>query len=484
MTSADKGVADRLAADDWHVPHTWVRGPLDNDELWEAVYTLTGRKFVRKATCADHVAPFDAFADVYFGREQVSVIHGSRGFAGKSVWLGTLALCQAVFMGADIVILGGSAAQSLRVRETIDEAIYHPRFPRSLIERDPTRFDIFFNNGGHIRALMASQRSVRGPHPQILLLDEVDEMDLEIFEASLGQPMSKNGIPALTVVSSTWQYPDATFAEVMKRAEDNGWPINQWCYKESASSPDGWLPQQDIEIRRSQVTSATWNMEFDLQEPSFEGRAIDLEAVEVMWDKSLGEFDGAPMEYIEIEGKQEKARYAHGADWAKEKDWTVVETWRVDTWPWRLVAFQRLGRLPWPQMIQMLDDRIDQYGGVAAHDATGIGNVVHDLLDHDAHGVVMAGRRRDALLSEYIAAIEDGALLAPRIEWAYREHRYARLEDVYGTGHTPDSVVAGAMAWSVREEAMRGALPPIINITREGSPWTIEQQPEGSGWRQ
>lgn len=133
-------------------------------------------------------------------------------------------------------------------------------------------------------------------------------------------------------------------------------------------------------------------------------------------------------------------------------------------------------------MIQKLDDRIEHYGGVAAHDATGIGNVVHDLLDNDAHGVVMAGRRRDALLSEYVAAIEDRALLAPRIEWAYREHRYARLEDVYGTGHTPDSVVAGAMAWSVRQEAMRGALPPIINITRSGSPWSIEQ-PVESGWR-
>ena len=37
--------------------------------------------------------------------------------------------------------------------------------------------------------LTASQKSVRGPHPPSLLLDEIDEMDLEIFDAALGQPM-------------------------------------------------------------------------------------------------------------------------------------------------------------------------------------------------------------------------------------------------------------------------------------------------------
>lgn len=466
----------------WHIPHSWGRGPMDDDELWEAVYTLTGRKFVRAKVCSHHVAPFDVFADAYFGRSPMAVVHGSRGFAGKSVWLGTLALSFAVFMGADVVILGGSAAQSLRVRETIDEAIYHPRFPKSLIAKDPTRFDIFFSNGGHIRALMASQRSVRGPHPQILLLDEVDEMDLDIFEASLGQPMSKDGIPATTIMSSTWQYPDATFAKVMQRAEQNGWPINQWCYKESASEPDGWLPQSDIDMRRSQVTDATWKMEFDLQEPSFEGRAIDLQAVEDMFDESLGVFEGNDREYIEIEAPDPQGKYAHGTDWAKEKDWTVITTMRVDTWPWKVVAFERMGRLPWPQMIGKLDDRIARFGGVAAHDATGIGNVVHDLLDHDAFGIVMSGRRRDALLSEYIAAIEDRAIVSPKIEWFYKEHKYARLEDVYGSGHTPDSLVSGAMAWSMREQAMKGPLPPVINITRSGSPWAMETSAE-SGWR-
>ena len=469
----------------WHIPHVWERGPVNDDELWEAIYTLTGRRFVRSKVCENHKAPFDVFADCYFGRTPINVIHGSRGFAGKSVWLGTLALAYAAFMGADVVILGGSAAQSLRVRETIDEAMYHPRFPKNLISGDPTRFDIYFTNGGHIRALMASQRSVRGPHPQVLLLDEVDEMDLDIFESSLGQPMSKNGIPALTVMSSTWQYPDATFAEVMRRAEENAWPVSQWCYKESSSRPDGWLPQSDIDVRKSQVTSTTWKMEFDLQEPSFEGRAIDLAAVETMFDERLGIFEGNDREYIEIEGPVPGGKYSHGADWAKEKDWTIIQTYRVDEWPWKLVAFERVGRLPWPQMVGRLDKRIQRYGGVAAHDATGIGNVVKDMLDETAIGIVMSGRRKDSLISEYIGAIEEGALIAPRIDWAYKEHKYARIEDVYtgGRGHTPDSIVAGAMAWAMRDVAMRGPLPPVISLAGERSYWYGTEPVATGGWQ-
>lgn len=451
------------------VPHQWARGPLDDEELFEAVLTLTGRKIPRTKVCDQHVAPFKVFSDIYFGRTPLHVIHGSRGFGGKTVVLGTLAVAMATWMGASVVVLGGSAAQSLRVRETIDEVLEYERYPKDLIKHR-TRYDVFLNNGGHIRALMASQRSVRGPHPQVLLLDEIDEMDLDILESSLGQPMSAKGIPATIVMASTWQYPDATFAEVMKRAKQNHWPVAQWCFRESSAPPDGWLTKSDIELRKAQVSKATWLMEYELQEPVFEGRAIDTEAVDACFDESLGTYAGDPGELLIFEEPKEGARYVTGVDWAKEKDWTVIRTFRTDVWPWREVAFERIARVPWPQMVARLDRRIDTYRGIAAHDATGIGNVVSDLLKHDVRGVVMQGRRRDAMLSEYVAAIEDRAMLSPRITWAHAEHRYCRLDDLYGSGHPPDSLVSGAMAWSLRHES-RGPLPPALSITREVSPW-------------
>jgi hypothetical protein len=98
----------------------------------------------------------------------------------------------------------------------------------------------------------------------------------------------------------------------------------------------------------------------------------------------------------------------------------------------------------------------------------------------------MSGRRKDSLISEYIAAIEDGAFVVPKIDFMYKEHKYARIEDVYsgGRGHTPDSIVAGAMAWSMREQAMRGPLPAIISMGGQQSYWSgTDAQPVESGWR-
>ena len=54
-----------------------------------------------------------------------------------------------------------------------------------------------------------------------------------------------------------------------------------------------------------------------------------------------------------------------------------------------------------------------RYGAVAAHDGTGIGNVVNDLIDERPHKLLMVGRTRTELLVEYITAAERGAP-APR----------------------------------------------------------------------
>ena len=77
------------------------------------------------------------------------------------------------------------------------------------------------------------------------------------------------------------------------------------------------------------------------------------EAVEAMFHADLGVFRGGPGEYIEIEEPTEGARYSTGADWAKEQDWTVIVTIRTDGAPARVVAYERIARLPWPTMVEL-----------------------------------------------------------------------------------------------------------------------------------
>lgn len=418
----------------------------------------TLREFVRLAwgvsipnvqVCPNHSTPWRAFCDAYFARSPVTVWHGSRGFAGKSFLLATLGVTEASTLGADVNVLGGSGEQSRRVLDHMQNRWAHDGSPSYLLAGE-ARTETRLNNGATIEALMASQASVRGPHPQRLRLDEIDEMDITILDAAMGQPMESKerpGVKAQTVMSSTRQYADGTMAKILQRAAEKGWPVHEWCWRESLE-PHGWLTQEQVDQKRNEITAAMWETEYDLQEPSPESRAIQPAAVEDLFDKSLGIFEGAPHEYIETESPQAGISYATGADWARSKDWTIITTIRADIRPFCVMAWERTGRLDWPVMITRYTDRRKRYPGTGLHDGTGLGDVVTSYAGEP--GFIMSGQARADLLSEYIAAIERREIKYPFIRWCYNEHKYASREDVYAGGsvhHLPDSISAGALAW-------------------------------------
>ena len=396
--------------------------------------------------CPNHSTPWRAFREAYFATAPVSVWKASRGLGGKSFTLSLLGMVEATTLHADVNVLGGSGEQSQRVLEAMDKLWQYPNAPRELLASDPAKRETSLRTGNKLRALMASTRSVRGPHPQRLRMDEVDEMALKIVDAALGQTMSLMGVQAQTVLSSTHHYPDGTMTTMLQRAKERGWPVHEWCWRETVE-PHGWLPVAEVERKRHEVTAQMWNAEYDLQEPTAEGRAIVTEKVDAMFTEQLGTYQGMDGEYLELEAPVDGARYATGADWARKQDNTVVWTWRSDVKPMRLVAFERLNRRPWPAMIERFNSRVKRYRGPACHDATGIGDVVSGYLTVQAEGFLMVGRDRTDALSEYIAAIERGEFEAPRIAFPYGEHKFASTDVIYGGEHPPDTLVAGALAY-------------------------------------
>jgi hypothetical protein len=411
-----------------------------------------------------HSTPWRAFCDAYFARDSVVVWKASRGFGGKSYLLALLGLTEALTLKANVKVLGGSGAQSKNVQDYISTELYQKKnAPIHMWIGKPLATISRFRWGNSIQALLASQTSARGPHPQRLRLDEVDEMPLKLFDAAMGQPMAKKNddgeiiVPAQTTVSSTHHNPDGTMTEVLRRAIDKGWLVHEWGYQETSATPDGWLLPIEVEEKRRDTSTAMWQVEYDLQEPTSENRAIMIECLDKMFTKELGEYKGSVGEYIEIEKPVKGARYATGADWAKTQDFTVISTWRVDEYPYRLVAFERQQRKPWPAMVGRYERRLRRFRGKAQHDMTGLGSVIEDYTTAPGRGVIMVGGRRKALFSNYIAAIEDGAFLAPYIEWVYNEHKYCGTDDLYGAGHPPDSIVSGALAYDAnRHGGARG----------------------------
>lgn len=426
-------------------------------ELQHAATALTGHRLPARAVCAGHIAPFEAVADAFFGRHPVTVWKGSRGLAGKSTALALLSFLETIYFGAEVTILGGSGQQSARVQEAITRFWNAPNAPRHLLQAPPTKYQVRLGNGGRSTALMASQTSVRGPHPQRLRMDEIDEMAPDILDAALGQPMSGHGVASQVVLSSTHQHPSGTMSATLKRAREQGWPVYEWCFRETLASNGGWLDPAEVERTRGRVSFAMWRTEYELQEPSATGRAILPERVEAMFREELGVLPLDPVrledgEAVEFEQPIDGATYAHGADWAKEQDWCVFATLRTDVTPYRLVAYRRTGRLPWPVMIAAFCAQVRGYGGSAKHDATGIGNVVEDHLTVEAEGLWLAGKTRSGLLSEYVAAVERGEIVAPLIEYLRDEHRDATRNDLYGSGHLPDTICAMALAYRAAKD--------------------------------
>lgn len=425
----------------------------DEDTLRKYLLDACGVTIPDVQVCANHSTPWRAFCDSYFARHPVVVWKASRGFGGKSFLMSLLGKTEAETIKADVNILGGSGEQSRRVLEHMRRFWDYENAPREWLVGNVQR-EMRLTWGNQIMALMASQASVRGPHPQRLRVDEADEVKQEILDSALGQTMSKDGIPAQTTISSTHQYADATMTEVLRRAAKNGWPVHEWCWRETAE-PHGWLALEEIERKKHEVPEGMWQTEYDLQEPAAESRAIQPHAVERMFDKSLGEFEGNANEYIEIEKPDPNGVYGTGTDWARAQDWTIIATYRFDVNPAKCVAWERTGRLDWPVMVAKFESRLQRYRGESAHDATGIGDVIRGYMRVQARDVMMVGRDRAELLTRYITACEHDEIVYPFIQFAYSEHKYASVEDVFsgGSHHLPDSIAGGALCWSTHKMA-------------------------------
>lgn len=436
---------------------------LTDDQLWQYVFDTWGVQIPRLAVCPGHVAPFTAFADAYFARDSMHVWESSRGFGGKSMLLSLLGLTIATTRGGDVNILGGSGEQSRRVLEYMGKAWDAPQAPRHLLASDPHMWRTRLKNGSTLQALLASSTSVRGPHTSTLLLDEIDEFELRLFDASMGQTMAEPGRPAVTVMSSTHQYPEGVMSVVKRRAGESGWLQRTWCLEESLH-PHGWLDPAEVERKQREVTATMWQTEFLLQQPSSQNRAIDPDAVTACFRRELGAYEGRPREYVEVEAPDPRGTYAHGADWARKVDMTEIVTLRTDVTPYRLVAYERMQRQPWPQMVGRFDARITRYAQgqpqtfplrwKALFDATGLGDVIGGYLAHDAEAFVMAGRARADLFAECVAAIERGDLVAPWIAALEAQLRYCSVDDLYGAGHPPDGFVALACAYRAAKPRM------------------------------
>ena len=381
---------------------------------------------------------------------------GSRGFAGKTTLLGHLSHLE-LLLGVNVNVLGGSLEQSQRVHATSTHAWEYKPIHNgkehispftSIVPNKPTAKYTNTIYGTRLSAGAASTKSARGPHPPRLRLDEVDEMPMDVYTSSLGQTMfdMKRNVRAQTAISSTHQYTDGVMTYVLKEAESKGWPVFEWCYKESHVDNGGWLTQEEIDDKRATVPEQMWTVEYDLQLPNAEGRIFKEADIEAMFPPYLPKLEnfvyGSRYTFEEFDPD---GLYATGCDWGKDRDWTEIITLRYDCEPMRVVCYERVQHESYKLMAKRFENRVRRFFGQSAHDATGVGNAVNDFLN--IPGLLDYKTRSKAdLFMGLVVAIQEHEIVSPNIPLFKAALETLRNKDIFGSGHAPDGVVALALA--------------------------------------
>lgn len=213
-----------------------------------------------KKVCSnpDHCSQFRAVSDILRGVALYYVVWACRSgsktflYGGLDSWVKSCSRSR-----HEIKILGGSKDQSLLSYEAMKLFRDETDPQNSRLVRDLMQSRAEFQNKSKVSILTASRTSVRGPHPQVLKLDEVDEIDNVIYEDALSQPTSKFGWPSSLGMFSTNHHINGQMDRVIKNASEKGHSVYKYCYDDQTEvlTSYGWKLFKDVDSSRDKILS-------------------------------------------------------------------------------------------------------------------------------------------------------------------------------------------------------------------------------------
>lgn len=136
----------------------------------------------------------------------------------------------------ETVILGGSFEQSQKSYKAMNDFWDSDVLAEEYLDDAPSMSKTVWRNKSIVSVLTASQKSVRGPHSQRLLMDEIDEMDEDVYKAALSIPLSKHGLRSSIGKLSTNHNIGGVMDTALEKAKDSGVKIYKWCIWECMES--------------------------------------------------------------------------------------------------------------------------------------------------------------------------------------------------------------------------------------------------------
>jgi len=241
-----------------------------------------------KTDCLDHALQVDAIWDAYCEIEDFLIWYAARG-TGKTYDLAWLAFVETIYKPkCKTSIIGGSLEQAMRAVAYFNEFWDKDFFldKRFLINGQISGRGFKTIYGSWVKALAASPKSIRGEHPQKLRIDEADELERKLYDASLGQPKKNDGHKDNIIVSSTLHNPFGLMSEILDERETIGAKLYKWCI-DDVTEPFGFWSKEEVERKRKQIPQAMWDSEYKCLRPKIGDSIFDFEQVDKAYRRGL-----------------------------------------------------------------------------------------------------------------------------------------------------------------------------------------------------
>ena len=210
-----------------------------------------------------------------FNAKQNVIISAGRG-TGKTFTLALLSLWYIYilpkFLGRPVkaVVLGGSFDQSRNLYNYVKAWSSQHEFIHRELAKEPTVFETLLQDGSSIKALTASEKSVRGPRSDLLIIDEAVEAGEELISAAMqiniASPIAR------TIISSTPHEYTSLFVSIAQKPTEYGFRDPYYWSGENAP----WISKSVLDVKRKLMNEGTYLIEIEGKPYAFTGKVFSL----------------------------------------------------------------------------------------------------------------------------------------------------------------------------------------------------------------
>lgn len=223
-------------------------------ELREWLWHVLSLWLPHRQICDGHVSAYKYFTDRYYDKILDTILWAARLW-GKSM----LAGLECWMKGRDMAvpfwqanICAGSGAQAARVYEATD--LFWMRTDdiggRAVLAKEPLKSRTEFIDGSMYEITTSSTTAQRGPHPNQLIADEIDQMARDVFHSAMNQTMDKYGHKASTALLSTMHKVGGLMSEWVDNADIRGYKLYVSCILETLEACTGDYSCESCNLER------------------------------------------------------------------------------------------------------------------------------------------------------------------------------------------------------------------------------------------